>query len=147
MQPHAETPNFETGDDSALYNQAQFSQYMPGYEQQVSQVNAADAATGRLEVRHDDGSGTMFYDKTQFASPHGDYRVYEDAKGGQWYAVNGTPAVERQPVYENGRPVYDGDQLRTVNVDTVKYRSILSRYQEPEMRDVNERMMPPRKKF
>ena len=29
----------------------------------------------------------MFYDVSQYAAPRGDYQVYEDARGGQWYAI------------------------------------------------------------
>ena len=31
----------------------------------------------------------MFYDTSQYAAPRGDYQVFEDARGGQWYAIRG----------------------------------------------------------
>lgn len=97
MQQHAETPEFESGDAATMYNQAQFQQFMPGYEQQISSVDGSGRADGRFEVRHENGSGTMFYDTTQYAAPRGDYQVFEDARGGQWYAVRGEASVERKP--------------------------------------------------
>jgi hypothetical protein len=115
---------------------------MPGYEQQASQIDASRHGDGMIEVRHADGSGTAFYDKAMYQSPRGDYKVYEDNRGGQWYAVPGTPTVERKPVYEDGRPVYDGENLRTVNVENVKYKTTLTRFEEPKKRDVNDRKPP-----
>lgn len=145
MQPHADPPHFEQGEAAEAYNQAQFQQYMPGYDRHAAHIDSSRKDDGVIEVRHDDGSGTAFYDKTMYQSPHGDYQVYEDVKGGQWYAVPGTPAVERRPVYENGQPVYDGENVRTVNVETVRYKTALSRFEEPARRDVNDRK-PPRRK-
>ena len=43
--------------------------------------------------------------------------------------------MERKPVFENGKPVYDGDNVRTVNTETVRYKTTPSRYAEPEARD------------
>ena len=171
MQPHASMPEFEhepaaysiIGDmphggsrgadydspsggglsEAALdYNRAQFQQFMPGYEQQVSRVDAARQSDGMIEVRHSDGSGTAFYDKTMYQSPRGDHQVFEDNRGNQWYAVPGAPTVERRPVYEDGKPVYDGDNLRTVNVGSIKYKSQLIKFEEPKKRDVNDRKPP-----
>ena len=79
-------------------------------------------------------SGTMFYDTAQYAAPSGDYKVYEDRNGSQWYAVRGDAAVDRKPVYEHGKPVYDGEKLRTVNVETVRYHSTPSRFAAPAKR-------------
>ena len=59
--------------------------------------------------------------------PRGDYQVFEDARGGQWYAIRGEAAVERKPVYQDGKPVYDGDNVRTVSVETVRYKNTPSR--------------------
>jgi hypothetical protein len=95
-----------------------------------------------FEVRHADGSGTAFYDTTAYQSPRGDHKVYEDAQGKQWYAINGTPSVERKPVYENGKPVYDGDKLKTVNVESIRYKTTPTRFSEPKKRDVNDRKPP-----
>lgn len=145
MHPQADTPHFEAGDAAADYNQAQFQTFMPGFEKQAGQIDSSHSDDGYIEVRHGDGSGTAFYDKTQYQAPRGDYQVYEDRNGGQWYAVPGQASVARQPVYENGKPVYDDDNVRSVNVETVKYNTTLSRYSEPSKRDVNDRK-PPRKK-
>lgn len=145
MQQHAETPEFESGEAAFAYNQAQFQTFMPGYEQQVSFVDGSDRHDGHFEVRHENGSGTMFYDTTQYSAPKGDYQVYEDARGGQWYAIRGESAVERKPVYENGKPVYDGESVRSVSVEAVRYKNIPSRFDEPKMRS-NMEIKPPRRK-
>lgn len=145
MQQHAETPEFESGDAAAMYNQAQFQQFMPGYEQQVSSVDGSGRSDGRFEVRHENGSGTMFYDTTQYAAPRGDYQVFEDARGGQWYAIRGEASVERKPVYENGKPVYDGENVRSVSVETVRYKQTPSRFEEPKPRG-NSGSKPPKRK-
>ena len=145
MHPNADVPHFEAGDAASDYNQAQFQQFMPGYGAQVSQINSDRGHEGYIEVRHGDGSGTAFYDKNQFQSPRGDYQVYEDSRGGQWYAIPGTPTVERQPVYENGKPVYENGGVKSVNVESVRYKTSLSRYESPSRRDPNDRK-PPRRK-
>ena len=146
MQQHAEMPGFEPGDEAQAYNQATFQSFMPGYDQQVYSVDGSQRAeNGYFEVRHENGSGTMFYDTSQFAPPRGDYQVYEDVNGSQWYAIHGEAAVERKPVFENGKPVYDGDNVRTVNTETVRYKTTPSRYAEPEARD-GESKAPRRKR-
>lgn len=146
MTPHAAPPAFEPGGAAASFNQAQFQQFMPGYEQQVVSVDSSRAADGVLEVRHADGSGTAFYDRTMYQPPRGDYHVFEDSGGSQWYAISGTAAVERKPVYEGGKPVYDGDALRTVNVETVRYQTTPTRFApSPERRPTTDRKPPKRK--
>lgn len=145
MQQHAETPPFEAGDAADGYNRAQFQSFMPGYEQPVTSVDGSGRMDGHFEVRHENGSGTMFYDTAQYAPPRGDYQVYEDVHGSQWYAVHGEAAVERKPVYENGKPVYDGDNVRTVSTETVRYKSTPSRYGEPKSRD-DSGIKPPRRR-
>lgn len=145
MQEHAQAPAFETGEAALAYNQAQFQQFMPGYEEKVASVDGSSRADGHFEVRHRDGSGTMFFDTAQYAAPRGDYQVYEDARGSQWYAVRGEAAVERKPVYENGKPVYDGDSVRTVSVETVRYKNTPSRFGEPKPRN-NTEIKPPKRK-
>ena len=130
---------------AAEYNQAQFRQFMPGYAQQTSSINASRKDEGVIEVRHADGTGTAFYDKSQYKMPRGEHQLYEDNKGGKWYAVQGTPTVERRPVYENGKPVYDGTEMKTVNVEGMKYKTIPEKFNEPKKRDVREQK-PPRKK-
>ena len=152
MTPAAAVPPFDPqtpadgSGPAAQYNQAVFAQFMPGFDQPVVSVDSSRAGDGILEVRHEDGSGTAFYDRTVFQPPRGDYRVYEDSAGSQWYAIPGTPAVERRPVYEDGKAVYDGDTLRTVNVETIRYKATPTRYTEPQKRPVNERKPPNRKK-
>lgn len=145
MQEHAQAPAFESGEAALAYNQAQFQQFMPGYEEKVASVDGSSRADGHFEVRHGDGSGTMFFDTAQYAAPRGDYQVYEDARGSQWYAVRGEAAVERKPVYENGKPVYDGDSVRTVSVETVRYKNTPSRFGEPKPRS-NTEIKPPKRK-
>ena len=146
MQQHAETPPFEAGDAADGYNRAQFQSFMPGYEQPVTSVDGSGRMDGHFEVRHENGSGTMFYDTAQYAPPRGDYQVYEDVHGSQWYAVHGEAAVERKPVYENGKPVYDGDNVRTVSTETVRYKSTPSRYGEPKSRNQTEIKSPRRRR-
>ena len=145
MQQHADVPQFETGDAAESYNQATFQQFMPGYGEQVYQVDGSHRQDGHFEVRNEDGSGTRFYDTAQYAAPRGDYQVFEDARGSQWYAIRGEAAVERRPVYEQGHAVYDGDKLRTETVETVRYRQTPAKYSAPEKRGDIERK-PPRRK-
>ena len=102
MEPPAQAPDFETGEQALAYNRASFQNFMPGFEQQVTTVDGSHREEGHFEVRHTDGSGTQFFDTARYAAPRGDYKVYEDAKGQQWYAIHGEPAVERKPVYLNG---------------------------------------------
>lgn len=145
MQQQAEAPHFETGDSALAYNQAAFQQFMPGYDQPVNQVDGTHREDGHFEVRHEDGSGMAFYDTARYAAPRGDYQVFEDAQGSQWYAIRGEAAVERKPVYQDGKPVYDGDNVKTVTVETVRYRQTPTRYGEPKQRGDIDRK-PPRRK-
>ena len=146
MQPHNDVPKFESPTDEAkAYNQAQFQSFMPGYETQPAYVDTSRARDGVIDVRHEDGSAMRFYDHTQFQAPCGDYTVYEDKRGGQWYAIPGTPVVERRPVYEGGKPVYDGDQVKTRQVEAIRYKSTLTRYADPQPRDMSEKKPPKRK--
>lgn len=145
MQQHAQTPAFEFGETADAYNQSQFQTFMPGYEQQVSSVDGFRRMEGQMEVWHSDGSGTRFYDTSQYAVPRGDYQVYEDSRGGQWYAIHGEASVDRKPVYEDGKSVYDGDSVRTVSVESVRYRGTPERYAEPRKRDHSATRVPRRK--
>ena len=146
MQPHNDVPQFEPPTEEAkAYNQAQFRSFMPGYETQPAYVDTSRARDGVIDVRHEDGSAMRFYDHTQFQAPRGDYTVYEDKRGGQWYAIPGTPVVERRPVYEGGKPVYDGDQVKTTQVEAIRYKSTLTRYADPQPRDMSEKKPPKRK--
>lgn len=146
MQPHNDIPQFEPPtEDAKAYNQAQFQSFMPGYETQPTYVDTSRARDGIIDVRHADGSAMRFYDHTQFQAPRGDYTVYEDKRGGQWYAIPGMPVVERRLVYQDGKPVYDGDQIKTTQVEAIRYKSTLTRYADPQPRDRSEKKPPKRK--
>ena len=147
MQPHSEIPAFEESVEAKEYNQAQFENFMPSYEQSVTSVDASGSQYGHFEVRHEDGSGTAFYDSSQYATPRGDYQVYEDANGNSWYGIQGTPSVERRPVYQDGEAVYGADgNVKTVAVETMKYTSIPSRFAEPSKRNMENVQQPRRKR-
>ena len=118
---------------------------MPGFDQPVVSIDSSRAGDGILEVRHEDGSGTAFYDRTMYQQPRGDHRVFEDSRGGQWYAIHGTPAVEQRPVYQDGKPVYEGEKLQTMAVETVRYKTTPARYGEPARRPSRERKAPKKK--
>ena len=145
MQPQAHAPQFESGENAVQYNQAAFQNFMPGYEGQVAHVDGTHRLDGHFEVRNADGSGTAFYDTACYAAPRGDYQVLEDARGAQWYAIRGEAAVDRKPVYENGQAVYDDGKLRTVSVETVRYKQTPARFAEPQKRGDIDRK-PPRRK-
>lgn len=145
MQQQAHAPQFESGAEAAQYNQAAFQNFMPGYEGQVAHVDGTHRLDGHFEVRNADGSGTAFYDTARYAAPRGDYQVMEDARGSQWYAIRGEAAVDRKPVFENGKAVYDDGKLRTVSVETVRYKQTPARFAEPQKRaDIDRK--PPRRK-
>ena len=145
METPAAAPEFETGEQAQAYNRAAFQNFMPGFEQQVTTVDGSHRDEGHFEVRHIDGSGTQFFDTTRYAAPRGDYKVYEDAKGQQWYAIHGEPAVERKLVYLDGKAVYEEGKLKTTNVETVRYKSTPTLYQKPQQRP-EKPPKPPRKK-
>ena len=146
MAPQAQAPRFEQGDAANAYNQALFRQFMPGYDQPAAQFTGDVGQNGRFEVRNMDGSGTAFYDTARYQAPRGEYRVVEDARGGRWYAIQGQGALERRPVYENGKPVYDGEKIRTVMVETVRYRQLPTKHAPPEKRGDIQRKTPRRKR-
>lgn len=146
MQQHAQIPAFETDSGSDDYNMAQFQSFMPGYEGSVSAIDAGKRGEGQFEVRNEDGSGTRFFDVTQYRPPKGDYTVCEDSRGGSWYAVAGEASVERKPVYKNGKPVYDGDDVKTYTVESVRYRSTPEKYADPQRRDLTSANEPRRKR-
>lgn len=145
MQPPAEAPAFEAGEEAAAYNRAMFQDFMPGYAQPVTAVEGENREDGHFAVRHADGSGTAFYDTAIYAPPRGDYQVYEDKRGQQWIAIHGTPGVEQRPVYQDGKPVYENGSMKTVKVETVKYGTTPGKYSAPRKRAKSE-MKPPRKK-
>ena len=147
MQPRAEIPAFEEGVSANDYNQAKFENFMPSYDQPITSVDGSGSEYGHFEVRHEDGSGTTFYDASQYTTPRGDYQVYEDANGNSWYGIQGTPSVERRPVYEDGEAVYGADgNVKTVSVETVRYTATPSRYAEPSRRDMSSTQSPRRKR-
>lgn len=145
MAQHGAVPEFETGDEAMIYNQAAFREFMPGYEQQIISVDGSQRGDGHFEVRHEDGSGTMFYDTAQYDAPRGDYQVFEDRDGHQWFAIHGESVVERKPVYDNGKPVYDERGVVSTNVESVRYKSTPSRFGDPKPRD-DIQTKPPRRK-
>ena len=145
MQQQAQAPEFESGAEAAQYNQSAFRSFMPGYDGQVSQVDGSHRQDGHFEVRNADGSGTAFYDTARYAAPRGDYQVMEDSRGNSWYAIRGEAAVDRKPVFENGHAVYDDGKLRTVSVETVRYRQTPARFAGPKKRTDIDRK-PPRRK-
>ena len=145
LEPSAQAPDFETGEQALAYNQASFQNFIPGFEQQVTTVDGSHREEGHFEVRHTDGSGTQFFDTARYAAPRGDCKVYEDAKGQQWYAIHGEPAVERKPVYLDGKAVYEEGKLKTTNVETIRYKSTPTLYQKPQRRP-EKLPKPPRKK-
>ena len=146
MKPHAETPSFESGEGATDYNKALFQNFMPGYEHPITSVDDSHVDSGHFEVRHEDGSGTRFYDATQYQAPRGEYQTYEDSNGNSWYGIHGEATVDRKPVYENGQPVYDGDRLRTVNVPGVRYSNTPTAYGTPEAHEISEQRAPNRRK-
>ena len=153
--PAGSTPNTDSAsfftdsevfsDFSAAYNQALFKNFMPGYEQPITSVDDSGRSDGHFEVRHADGSGTMFFDSTRYSEPRGDFQTLEDSRGGKWYAVSGQPAVERRPVYENGKPVYDGENVKTVSVETVRYRNLPAKRSSPAPRRQRDTKTPKKK--
>ncbi len=153
--PAGSTPNTDSAsfftdsevfsDFSAAYNQALFKNFMPGYEQPITSVDDSGRSDGHFEVRHADGSGTMFFDSTRYSEPRGDFQTLEDSRGGKWYAVSGQPAVERRPVYENGKPVYDGENVKTISVETVRYRNLPAKRSSPAPRRQRDSRTPKKK--
>ena len=153
--PAGSTPNTDSAsfftdsevfsDFSAAYNQALFKNFMPGYEQPITSVDDSGRSDGHFEVRHADGSGTMFFDSTRYSEPRGDFQTLEDSRGGKWYAVSGQPAVERRPVYENGKPVYDGENVKTISVETVRYRNLPAKRSSPTLHRQRDSRTPKKK--
>ena len=144
MQPNSEPPAFRSEEAASEYNCAQFRNSFPEYEREIASVDASSAESGSFSVKHEDGSATAFYDAARYNTPRGEFESYEDANGGSWYAVHGDATVERRPVYEDGKPVYDGDNVRTVTVESVRYKTTPVRYGEPKARRGNP--SPPRRK-
>ena len=51
MEPAAQAPDFEVGEQALAYNQASFQNFMPGFEQQVTTVDGSHREEGHFEVR------------------------------------------------------------------------------------------------
>lgn len=51
-----------------------------------------------------------------------------------------------KPVFEDGKPVYDGENVRTVSVESVRYKNMPSRFKEPEKRPDSGIKAPKRRK-
>jgi len=145
MSAPASIPQFADGAGNEAYNQALFGQFMPSFDQPIQSIDASRAGDGVLEVRHQDGAGTAFYDQAKYQTPRGDYQLVQDQHGGQWYAVSGTPAVEQRPVYHDGKAVYDGDKLRTQQVETVRYKTTPSPHKAPDRRGIEPKRRPSKK--
>lgn len=94
MEPPAQGPDFETGEQALAYNRASFQNFMPGFEQQVTTVDGSHREEGHFEVRHTDGSGTHFFDTTRYAAPPGRLQGLRGCQG---------PAVVRHPRRACGR--------------------------------------------
>jgi len=145
MSAQAAVPQFADGAGNEAYNQALFGQFMPSFDQPIQSIDTSRASDGVLEVRHQDGSGTAFYDRTMYQTPRGDYQLLQDTHGGQWYAVSGTPSVEQRPVYQDGKPVYDGDKLRTYQVESVRYKTTPTPHRAPDRRSTEPKRRPSKK--
>ena len=124
--------------------------YQPEIPQNTGNIMRTCAATGAklhlieplgfsLDIKQIRRSGMDYIE-------HCDYQVYEDANGHSWYGIHGESAIERRPVYEDGQPVYDGDNVRTVTTETVRYHGTPSRYHEPHARDLSASRSPNRKR-
>lgn len=122
------------------FNAASFSNFMPSYAAESpitgfystptsdayvgsSPVHGSSGApAGTFEVTHANGSGTRFYDSSQFAAPtSGSYQTYKDSHGHNWFAVRGQASVRSVPVYENGKQVMNGKEPLTRREAYVKY--------------------------
>lgn len=69
MQQQAQMPAFEAGDGAEAYNMAQFRSFMPGYDAQISAVDAGHCGNGQMEIRNQDGSAVRFYDAARYQEP------------------------------------------------------------------------------
>ncbi len=145
-KPNAAMPVFEADDAAYGYNQATFKEFMPGYDGTFTTVDGAGCADGYFEIRHTYGSGTRFYDSNRYAPPRGRYQIYEDHAGHGWYAICGDATVEYRPVFADGQPVYDGDSVRIVKVDTVRYHSLPNPYAVPLKHEIGPVRAPKRKR-
>ena len=80
-----------------------------------------------------------------FMAVEDSYQLLQDTHGGQWYAISGTPSVEQRPVYQDGKPVYDGDKLRTYQVESVRYKTTPTPHRAPDRRSTEPKRRPSKK--
>jgi hypothetical protein len=59
--------------------------------------------------------------------------------------VRGDAAVDRKPVYEHGKPVYDGENVKTISVETVRYRNLPAKRSSPAPRRQRDTKTPKKK--
>lgn len=129
------------------YDCSRFQTFMPSFKEPIAKVDMSQKDKGIMEVRHQDGAGTRFYDQTQFQTPRGDYNVFADKKGGNWYALSGKPGVDRVPVIQNGVAIKDEKgNIRTTSIQTIKYPTSLTRFAEPKRKNKLENRPPQKKK-
>ena len=146
LRPNASIPELN-GEEA--FDAAQFHSFMPGFSpaSAISSLSPAQQSDGFFEVLHQDGSGTRFYDCSQYGSPRGDYKVYEDSTGHQWFAIDGTPAIDHVPMTDHhGQPLYENGTLKTTPKPTIRYRSVLTRFASPEKRNPLQPIQPPKRK-
>ena len=98
-----------------------------------------------MEASHPDYGTSMWYNSAMYQEPDAPHDTIQSTDGVGWYAIPGTPVVERRIVYEGGKPVYDGGQIKTTQVEAIRYKSTLTRYAAPQPRDRSEKR-PPRRK-
>lgn len=146
LHPNASVPELN---GEGAFDAAQFHSFMPGFSpaSAISSLSPAQQSDGYFEVLHQDGSGTRFYDCSQYGSPRGDYKVYEDSTGHQWFAIDGTPAIDHVPMTDSkGQPLYENGALKTTPKPTIRYRSVLTRFASPEKRNPLQPIQPPKRK-
>lgn len=129
LQSHAVVPEWST---NGTFDATQFHSFMPGFSPRsaISGVSPAQQSDGFFEVLHADGSGTRFYDCSQYGSPRGDYKVYADRTGHQWFAIDGMPSADPP----------------AINKSTIQYRSALVRFAPPAKRNPIQPIQPPKRK-
>ena len=146
MEPPAQGPDFETGEQALAYNRASFQNFMPGFEQQVTTVDGSHKEEGHFEVPSYRRFRYPFLRHYPVRRPTGETTKFmRTPKDNSGYAIHGEPAVERKPVYLDGKAVYEEGKLKTTNVETVRYKSTPTLYQKPQQRP-EKPPKPPRKK-
>jgi hypothetical protein len=54
-------------------------------------------------------------------------------------------SFEDVPVYENGKPVYEGESVKTISVETVRYRNLPNKHASPAPRRQRDGKNPKKK--